>query len=741
MRKQNNEIPLRRRLMAIDAWVDSTLFETGRVIATVFRRTIDASRNFVVRGPIRFITEASSDALTWGSIGAVAALYLALPAFDATRDNDWKATDEYSVTFLDRNGNEIGQRGLFLDDSIPLDEFPDHLIKATLATEDRRFYHHFGIDAIGTVRAMLTNIRAKSVVEGGSSVTQQLAKNLFLSNERTLDRKVIEAFLALWLEVNLTKDEILKLYLDRAYMGSGAIGVAAASEFYFGKTVREISLSESAMLAGLYKAPSRYSPIVDITAARARASEVLTNMVQAGLLTEGQVLAARRNPANVVNRTDGYHPNNFLDWAFEEVKELEPGPDRTIVVRTTLDTALQRQAEVEIKRTLRDSGRARKTEQGATVVMEPDGSVRAMVGGRDYGESQFNRATDALRQPGSSFKPYVYMTALMNGYTPDSIVRDAPITIGNWSPRNYGRSFRGNVTMTTALARSINTIPVRLTRSIGLDKVLDMVKRMGVETEVQRYYTSALGASDMTVLDQVTGYGVFASGGHLAKPFGILEITNQRGDILYRRPKLGELGPLVLPPEKVNEMNQILHQVTVAGTGRAAQLIGIPSAGKTGTTQSYRDAWFVGYTGNYVSAVWFGNDNYSPTGGVTGGNLPAQTWQRIMQFAHSNVELKPIPGLALAENTVGPAIVSSADPNETLEGVTQSTVQLLQPDTRGVLTGIGQRMRAARQRALQVELEQPAVDPNERLGAVSTNASVRTVQNQAPANTSTSTLR
>lgn len=701
MRDQTEPISLKRRLLIIDAWVDSSLFAVGRRLASDVNWALDTSRAFKMRGPLRLLSELSSDSLTFGLIGAIAAVFLAMPAFDKTRGAGWKATSDYAVTFLDRNGNEMGQRGLLLDDSVPLDELPDHLIKAALATEDRRFYSHFGIDVVGTVRALVTNIRANSVVEGGSTITQQLAKNIFLSNERTFDRKITEAFLALWLEANLSKDDILKMYLDRAYMGGGTFGVAAASDYYFAKSVRNLTLPESAMLAGLFKAPTKFSPQVDITAARGRANEVLTNMVQAGILTEGQVLAARRTPANVVSRSEEYLPNHFLDWAFNELKDLAPGPDRTVIVRTTLDLNLQKQAEIEVRRTLRDQGDARNTEQGAAVVLEPDGAVRAMVGGRDYGESQFNRATDALRQPGSSFKPYVYMTALMNGYTPDSIVNDAPITLGNWSPRNYGRNYRGNVTLTTALVKSINTIPVRLTRSIGLDRVLNMVSRVGIETEMQRFYTTALGASDMTILDQAIGYAAFANGGHLTKPYAILEVTNQEGDLLYRRPGIGELGARILPANKVHEMNAMMHQITVSGTGRRAQLIGIPAAGKTGTTQSYRDAWFVGYTGNYVASVWFGNDDYSPTGRVTGGSLPAQTWQRIMQYAHSNAALVPIPGLPLGSNQIGPAIISSEDPSQILESIGQSGLQVLSRGTRGVLLEISSQMkknRAARPR-------------------------------------------
>ena len=334
---------------------------------------------------------------------------------------------DYSVTFLDRYGNEIGKRGIKQNETVPLDEMPDHLIKAVLATEDRRFFQHFGIDVLGTFRALVENVRANSVVQGGSSLSQQLAKNLFLSNERTLERKIKEAFLALWLEANLSKDEILKLYLDRAYMGGGNFGVEAASEFYFGKSVKDVNLAEAALLAGLFKAPARYAPHINLPAARARANEVLSNMVQAGFLTEGQVIGARRNPADVIDAAGvAGSPDYFLDWAFERGQEAPPRWRPRLTVRSH-----HRPRHAEGRRGSDRDGHARegdtyRVKQAAVVAMDADGAVRAMVGGRDYGESQFNRATAALRQPGSSFKPFVYATAMMNGFTPESVVRDAP---------------------------------------------------------------------------------------------------------------------------------------------------------------------------------------------------------------------------------------------------------------------------------------------------------------------------
>ncbi|WP_244277885.1 transglycosylase domain-containing protein, partial [Pseudovibrio sp. W74] len=422
---------LSQRMLATDAWLDSALWHTSQFFGVFFREYSAFMRRFSLRGPSKFIAGLASEGLTYCAFGFLIVLTFAQPAFKATERSDWKTTSDFSVSFFDRFGNPIGKRGILLNDKIPLDEIPDHVIQATLATEDRRFFDHLGIDFVGTFRAMVANIKARSVVQGGSSITQQLAKNLFLSNERTLQRKIKEAYLAIWLEMNLTKREILKLYLDRAYMGGGTFGVAAASEFYFGKDVREISLAEAAMLAGLYKAPSKYAPHKNLPSARARANEVLTNIVQAGFMTEGQVIGARRNPAEAIDRSKSQAPDHFLDWAFEQVKDLaeqypELSNDRVISVRTTLDPGLQREATNQIESTLRQYGKRYGVEEAAMTVITTEGAVRSMVGGRDYDESQFNRATDALRQPGSSFKPFVYMTAFLNGYESESVVPDRP---------------------------------------------------------------------------------------------------------------------------------------------------------------------------------------------------------------------------------------------------------------------------------------------------------------------------
>ncbi|MBV9590561.1 MAG: transglycosylase domain-containing protein, partial [Hyphomicrobiales bacterium] len=455
---------LRRGLLGVDSFIDSGLYGAGQWSADLYRRFALRMDRLHVSGFRRLLVELASEATTLGAVGSVGLLMLAQPAFRLTSD-DFLSRQDLAVTFLGRNGVEIGKRGLKQDATIPLSEFPDHLLKAVFATEDRRFYDHYGIDPVGLLRALTVNARASGVVQGGSTLTQQLAKNIFLTNERSLDRKVKEAFLSIWLERRLTKSQILKLYLDRAYMGGGTFGVAAASEYYFGKSVKDISLAEAAMLAGLFKAPTKYGPYVNLPAARARANDVLSNMVEAGFMTEGQVLAARQNPATPIDRGRDYSPDYYLDYAYDEVRKLADagklGGERSVIVRTSFDADLQRKAESSIEAALRDEGDHWNVEQAAMVILEPDGAVRVMVGGRDYGDSQFNRATDSLRQPGSSFKPVVYTTALASGkFHPDTVVTDAPICIVNWCPSNFGGKYMGRVTLTQAITHSLNSVPV-----------------------------------------------------------------------------------------------------------------------------------------------------------------------------------------------------------------------------------------------------------------------------------------
>jgi penicillin-binding protein 1A len=461
----------------------------------------------------------------------------------------------------------------------------------------------------------------------------------------------------MWLEARLTKNEILKLYLDRAYMGGGAFGVDAAAHYYFNKSARDVNLAEGAMLAGLFKAPTRFAPHVNLPAARARANVVLDNLVEAGFMTEGQVFGARRHPATPVDRRDERAPNYYLDWAFDEMKKLvdtlpKSMTERVFVVRTALDTNMQKATDLAIENSLRQYGQEYHARQAATVLMDVEGSVRAMVGGRDYGASQFNRATDAMRQPGSSFKPYVYATALQHGFKPTSIVVDAPICLGNWCPHNYGRGYAGSMTLMQALTASINTIAVRLSVAVGdgnpklgRARIIKNAHDMGIRTPLPDTPSLPIGADEVTVLDHTGAHATFPNLGKAVTPHAILEVRTGGGELIWRFDRDGPKPRQVLSPQVAGDMIKMMNNVVENGTGRRARLDGISAAGKTGTTNNYRDAWFVGYTANFVCAVWFGNDDYASTNRMTGGSLPAMTWHNIMAYAHQGTELKQLPGV------------------------------------------------------------------------------------------------
>ena len=633
------------RLIEVDAWIDSSLWRSYHAFVAWWEGVTIVSRKFRARGFNRVLVEVACEGLTLGLVGFVILFALAQPAIKMTK-NGLPQESDYSVQFLDKHGEEIGRRGILRAAAVPIDEMPDSFIKALLATEDRRFFDHFGIDFLGLMRAMTVNAQAGGVVQGGSTLTQQLAKNLFLTNERSLDRKIKEAFLALWLESHYSKRQILAMYLDRAYMGGGSFGAAAASEFYFGKNIRDVSLAEAAMLAGLFKAPAKYAPHINLPAARARANEVLTNMVQASFLTEGQVIAARRQPATAIDRSSTPSPDYFLDYAFEEVQRIARQSDmkqRNFTARTTIDLDLQKLADEAVEYNLRQYGKTYDVGEAAMVVLASDGSVRAIVGGRDYGVSQFNRATRALRQPGSSFKVYVYATAMQEGMKPSDTIVDSPLTIGKWSPQNYGRSFAGRVTLANALARSLNVPAVKLYQKVGFDNTVKTAKAMGIESNLRGDKTMALGTSEVTVMDQATAYTVFANGGMNPNRHAIQQLMDPTGQVVWDARNDMPPRQRILSEQATQYMNEMLVGVTEHGTARKAQLPMTRVGGKTGTTQSYRDGWFVGFTGNFVGAVWFGNDSFGPTNRLTGGSLPALTWQRFMEAAHQNVELKPIP--------------------------------------------------------------------------------------------------
>ncbi|NTE85763.1 transglycosylase domain-containing protein [Agrobacterium rubi] len=711
MQEDKNKKQARRKrhiLLRIDSWIDSGLWTSASRLFDFWEEVTIASRKLHVRGWKKFLINIADDALTVGTAGTVLMLALALPAFEETK-KDWRYRGDFAVTFLDRYGNTIGHRGIIHEDSVPIDQMPDHFIKAVLATEDRRFFEHFGIDFIGLARAMSENARAGGVVQGGSTLTQQLAKNLFLTNERSLERKIKEAFLALWLEANMSKKEILALYLDRAYMGGGTFGAAAAAQFYFGKNLTDVTLAESAILAGLFKAPAKYAPHVNLPAARARANTVLSNLVQGGLMTEGQVVGARRNPATVIDREEKQAPDYFLDWAFDEVQRLAKDgkiKDHTVVVRTTIDTGLQQAAEQAMEGSLREFGEGYRVKQGAMVMIENGGGIRAMVGGRDYGESQFNRATAALRQPGSSFKVYTYSAAMEKGYKPETLISDAPVTWRGWSPQNYGRSYAGKVTLQTALAKSYNTVPVRLAKDVlGTQIIADTAKAMGVATPLRTDKTIPLGTSEVTVLDQATGYAVFPADGMQSRRHGVAQVLDYEGKVLYDFDRDEPPAKRVLSEEANSKMNRMLVTIPVEGTARRGALDnGIVSGGKTGTSQSYRDAWYVGFTGNYTTAVWFGNDDFTSMNNMTGGALPAMTFKRLMDYAHQGMELRAIPGIQnpLPNGThpkpANGALVASADAMPTL-----TRPRSLSAEATRVIRSIGKKLKEASAPSLTVQ--------------------------------------
>jgi len=661
---------LSRILLAFDALIDSSMFDSGRKARESYENFSAFMARFRVFGVARVAVELACEALTWSLVGGVVMLALATNAFRMTSD-DWLKKSDLAVTFLDRYGAEVGQRGIKHDDAVPLDDYPDYLIKAVLATEDRRFYEHFGIDVIGTARALTVNARSSGVVQGGSSITQQLAKNVFLTNERTITRKINEAFLALWLEHHLTKREILKLYLDRVYMGGGTFGIQAAAEFYFGKSVKDVSLPEAAMLAGLFKAPTKYAPHVNLPAARARANDVLDNLVDAGFMTSGQIIAAQRNPASPVARRREDSPDWYLDYAYAEVQKLanagKLGDDRVLTVRLALDSNVQKRADAVVEDILRENGKAYHVKQSALVVMEPDGAVRAIVGGRDYGASQFNRATEAYRQPGSSFKPYVYLTALMSGkFKPTTIVVDSPVCIGNWCPHNFGGSYYGALPLANALAKSLNTVAVKLSIAIGNGnpklgraRIVETARKLGITAPLEDTPSLPIGADEVTVIEHSAAYAAFVNGGKKTTPYAAAEIRNSRSDILYRHDRDAPPQEQAVPQNKVVELAGMMRKVVEEGTATRARLgEGIDVIGKTGTTNGFKDAWFCGYSGTMGGCVWFGNDDGDPTANMTGGSLPARTWHDIMAYAHQGLPVKPIVGLP-PEEPASPGVAAT----------------------------------------------------------------------------------
>mgnify|MGYP002401766949 CR=1 FL=1 len=548
-----------------------------------------------------------------------------------------------SVLILGANGATLATRGDMGGAAVPLAELPAYVPNAFVAIEDRRFYSHYGIDPLGIFRAIVRDVLRRGASQGGSTLTQQLAKNLFLTQERTLSRKAQEAVLALWLEHKYSKKQILDLYLNRVYFGAGAYGVEGAAQRYFGKSARKLTLAEAAMLAGLVQSPSRLAPNHNLEGAQRRAAIVLADMLEQKMIAPDAYKIAIDHPARVVQPAGGGSSNYVADWVMDAVDDLTGKFDQDIVVQTTIDPALQSAAEQALAETLAQKGEKLNISQGAVVAMTPSGVVRALVGGRNYSESQFDRAIDAKRQPGSSFKPFVYLTALERGLTPDSVRDDAPIQVKGWRPENFERQYAGPVTLTQALANSLNTVSVRLTLEVTPEAVVRTAYRLGITSMLEPNASIALGTSEVAPIEMVTAYSTFANGGLAVTPHVVTRIRTSDGKALYDRADQ-PLGRII-DARYVGMMNTMLQQVLHSGTARSANLPGWQAAGKTGTSQDYRDAWFIGYTSHLVAGVWLGNDDNSPTKKAVGGGLPVEVWSRFMRVAHQGVAPTALPGM------------------------------------------------------------------------------------------------
>ncbi|WP_245261640.1 transglycosylase domain-containing protein [Ancylobacter sp. FA202] len=586
----------------------------------------------------------------WGVIGLAGLIFYEasqLPPIQNLAIPDRPPT----VIIQGADGQAIATRGEMGGTNVPLRALPPYLPQAFVAIEDRRFYSHFGLDPLGLARAVVVNITQGRVREGGSTLTQQLAKNLFLNQERTLSRKVQELILSLWLEAKYSKNEILELYMNRVYFGAGAYGVEAAAQRYFGVSARQVTLSQAAMLAGLVKSPSALAPTRNLEGAQARAEVVLGAMQEAGFITPEMRQTALARPATVAKAQGPDSYGYVADWVLEQVKTLVGPVTQDLIVQTTLDPALQSAADKALKDALAKSGKKLGVEQGALVVMDTGGGVRALVGGRSYEESQYNRAVTARRQPGSSFKPFVYLTAMERGLTPETVRADAPIQLKGWKPENFSKEYRGAVDLKTALALSLNTVSVRLALEVGPDEVVKTAHRLGINSKLEPNASIALGTSEVSVLEMASAYAPFANGGVGVTPHIIERVRDKSGTLLYAYAEAGR--GMVMAPPHVAMMNRMLQDVLTIGTARRADLPGWPAAGKTGTSQDYRDAWFVGYTGRFVTSVWLGNDDSSPTKKAGGSGLPVDIWSQVMKVAHKDQPIIALPGTEIAAPVAG----------------------------------------------------------------------------------------
>lgn len=616
-----------------------------------------------------------------------------------------------TIRILARDGGLLAERGS-KHPYIPIDLLPGHVVDAVVAIEDRRFYEHYGIDASGLMRAAFANLRAGRYAQGGSTLTQQLAKNLYLSSERTLMRKLEELTLAIWLELRLDKHDILELYLNQVYFGSGAYGIEAAAQRHFGKSASALSLVEGAVLAGLLKAPSRYSPSSDPVAARNRGRVVLRAMSEAGKLSDTQLKSALNTPVRFARRDPGSAvagTEYAIDFILDRMPPLLTSEEPEIIVETSLDAALQDQAQRALTETLRSQGHERSVKQGAIAVIDSTGGIRALVGGNAYSQSEFNRATSAMRQPGSSFKPFVYLAALENGMTPESVSYDVPVEVSGWSPKNSNGAYRGEVTLRHALAKSINTVAVRLALDVGLGEVTRTANRAGIRSQLRADPSLALGTSEVSLLELTGAYVPFANGGRRVDPHIIRRVRNVSGRVLYASSSAA--SDVVIELRHVGAMNDMLNAALVEGTGAKAALDGHPAAGKTGTSQGFRDAWFIGYTAHLTAGVWLGNDDASPMRQVVGGSLPAEIWRQVMAQAHRPLAPLPLPGTSRPGSRTLPAMAqaprgtprSDAGPRARKISNTRPAVTPLPPARKPPLAAVRKSV--------------PKVHPRERISA------------------------
>lgn len=601
-----------------------------------------ANQQGVKRTPLQAFLYWGAVASVWGLIFLVA--FFAVFATDLPDVSKLNSvTRQPSITYSDRSGALIAVRGSQYAPPVDLDKLPDYVPKAFIAIEDRRFYYHPGFDPLGISRALIKDVSCWCFAAGGSTITQQLARNLFLTLDQTPRRKAQELILALWLEMKFSKKEILALYLNRVYFGAGAYGIEAAAQRYFNKPASRLTLGEAALLAGMMKGPSRYSPVSATERAARRATIVLDEMVRTKAITKAQRAEAFRTPVRVSSVLANQRAQYFTDWVDAQVRALVGEPTEDLVVETTLDLPLQAAAEASVRSGVAGA-RGQGVQQAALVAMDGEGRIRAYVGGADYSESQFDRATSARRQAGSAFKPFVYLAAMEAGRTPAMVVVDEPIRIGGWEPRNYTNKYLGPITLQTALAQSVNTVAARLANEVGTGNVAAAARRLGIASKIQLDPSMALGAVEVNPLEMAQAYAAFSNGGFLAKGYGIQRILTASGRVLYdrnleRRPRKSVIGSPAL-----QYMNMMMREVVISGTGKRARVPNYDIAGKTGTTSDYRDAWFVGYTGGFVAAVWTGKDDNKPMKGVTGGGAPATIWRSFMAQALPRLKAQTIPG-------------------------------------------------------------------------------------------------